>query len=106
MPKRFTPSKAQRKELRIKRKQIETRQAIRTSNGFEISMSKLVTIKALDFSLEGAIDTLFGFKPKRAILIDRVFISTTLPLPRKVWFKVVALLEYEVKKYEEAKKLG
>lgn len=92
-----------RKEKQFKKKMDNIHQMDLVRDQMELSAERRVNIKAYDMSINYALESWLGFKPRKAIMVDHVIISTDIPLPREDWLKVVNFLEDCVKKQENKK---
>lgn len=107
MGKDFVPTSEQRKEQRHTKRVDELYKMDLRRDKMQLAVERRVHIKAYDASFSYAFGSWLGFKPRKAVMVDHVLISTDIPLPRDNWLRVVDYLERCVEKQEkkqEAKK--
>lgn len=99
--KNFIPNSSQRKERRRRKEVDKTRKLSLDRDSMQALAESKVHIKAFDASISYAFSSLLGFRPRKAMMIDHVIISTDVPLPRDEWLKIVKMLEESIKNQEE-----
>lgn len=100
MGKVFVPTNEKRKEARINKKLQRKHKTDLERDKMDNENNKGVHIMAFDLTLKSAFGSWLGFKRHKAVMVDRVIISTKVPIPRKDWLRIVAILEECVKEQE------